>query len=157
MCICTHMFQQIGTSTCSSALPCPRSLSRHKWQEKARLSGGRKVLDQPSLLARCSALSRPTRRSDNQYRVADRELPGQCPARLFVPTATCDLFDSPCNENEGRGNERTLSLLAAFFKSVATDSFPLMGGFTPACKRNGSMISMENRYLTFLRGKGKQP
>lgn len=121
------------------------------------LSGERKMWDQPSLLARCSALSWRTRCSDNQYSVADRELPGQCPARLFVPTATCDLFSSPCKENEGRGNETTLSLLAAYFKPVATDSFPLMGGFTPACKRNGSTISMENRYLNFLRREIKQP
>lgn len=39
---------------------------------------------------------------------------GQCRARPLVPMTTCDLFRSPCQENEGRGNERALSLLAAF-------------------------------------------
>lgn len=160
MSICTHMFQQTGATLCSSTnqrSPVPVLALAAQMAGEARLSGERKVQDQPSLLARCSTLSWRTRRSDNQYRVADRELPGHCPARLFVPTSTCDLFSSPCKENEGRGNERTLSLLAAFFKPVATDSFPLLGGFTPACKCNGSMISMENRYLKFLRRERKQP
>lgn len=119
MCICTHMFQQIGASMCSGTnqrSPVPMLALVVQMAGEACLSGERKVQEQPSLLARCSALSWRTRRSDKQYRVADRELPGQCPDHLFVPTATCDLFSSPCKENEGRGNERTLSLLVAFFQ-----------------------------------------
>lgn len=163
MCICTRVFQHTGASVSSgtdqpSAIPVPGLAPAAQMAGETRLCGHREMWHQPSLLARCSALSWRTRRSDNRYRVAHRELPGQCPARLFVPTATCDLFPSPCKENEGRGNERTLSLLAAFFKPAATDPSPLLGGFTPACKRNGSTISMENRYLHFfLRRERKQP
>lgn len=44
---------------------------------------GRKVLDQ--LLARCSALPWPTPRFNNQYRVTDRNLPGQRPLTSLSP------------------------------------------------------------------------
>lgn len=80
---------------------------------------------------------------------------GSVPARPFVAEATCDLFYSPCKENEGRGNERALSLLAAGFTSVANGSLPLLGGFTSPCKRNASIISMLNGYFAFFKMKKK--
>lgn len=137
MCWHTHVSANRGKARSSTA----RFAMQAAGADGARRPG---EADRPRSHQMCSFLLPPA--PGCRQRMA-----GSVPARPFVAEATCDLFYSPCKENEGRGNERALSLLAAGFTSVANGSLPLLGGFTSPCKSNASIISMLNGYFAFLR------